>query len=83
MSRANPHLPGRLGNPDATLVDDERADPRLKAVAETLDMRPPHLAPINGDSSYRECLAYCSALDEFAAAEQPQLLANLPGSAAR
>ena len=27
-----PHLPGRLGNPDLTLADDPRADPRMVAV---------------------------------------------------
>ena len=78
MSKSNPRLPGKLGNPDATLADDERADPRLRAVADTLDLRPPDLTPVDGDSSYEECLAYCSALDETAAAEHPQLLANLP-----
>ena len=78
MSESNPRLPGKLGNPNASLADDERADPRLRAVAGLLDMRPPGVAAINGNSSYEECLAYCSALDEAAAAEHPQLLANLP-----
>lgn len=26
-----PHLPGRLGNPDLTLADDPRSDPRMIA----------------------------------------------------
>ena len=68
MSNSDPRLPGRLGNPDATLADDGRADPRLRAVAGTLELRPPEVAPVNGDSSYEECLAYCSALDEAAEA---------------
>ena len=78
MSNSDPRLPGRLGNPSATLADDERADPRLRAVAGTLELRPPEVAPVNGDSSYEECLAYCSAMDEAAEAEHPLLLANMP-----
>lgn len=78
MSQPNPRLPGKLGNPDATLADDERADPRLRAVSELLDLRPPGVAPLNADSPYEECLAYCAAMDEAVAAERPQLLENLP-----
>ena len=57
MSKSNPRLPGKLGNPDATLADDERADPRLRAVADTARPASPGPHPVDGDSSYEECLA--------------------------
>ena len=78
MSEINLPLPGKLGNPDATLADDERADPRLRAVAELLEIRPPGITPITGHSSYEECLDYCVAIEEAAAPVRQQLLDNLP-----
>jgi acetyl esterase/lipase len=35
---ATPHLPGRLGNPNMTLADDPRADPRMIAVMAPVGM---------------------------------------------
>ena len=52
-SNSNPQLPGRLGNPDAILADDERADPRLRAVADTLDPHPPDVTPVDGERVLR------------------------------
>ena len=78
MSETNLHLPGKLGNPGITLATDERADPRLRAVSDLLDVRPPGVSPISANSSYEECLAYCSAIEDAAAPERQQLLENLP-----
>ena len=78
MTESNSPLPGRLGNANATLADDGRADPRLRAISELLELRPPDIAPISADSTYEECLAYCSTLEEAAAAKHPELLVNLP-----
>ncbi|MFM2072610.1 MAG: hypothetical protein RLZZ623_2873, partial [Actinomycetota bacterium] len=39
-----PHLPGRLGNPDSTLANDPRSDPRMIAAMTPLglaDRTPP------------------------------------------
>lgn len=78
MSSKKPLPPGRLGNPDTTLATDERADPRLRAVAHLLDMRPPEIPPVDADSSYEECLAYCSAIEQAAEPERQQRLESLP-----
>ena len=45
MSETNLHLPGKLGNPGITLAADKRADPRLRAVSDLLDVRPPGSIP--------------------------------------
>ncbi len=49
---ATPHLPGRLGNPDLTLKEDPRADPRMIAAMEpfALGERTPAL-PVDSASS--------------------------------
>ena len=78
MSEINLPLPGKLGNPDATLADDDRADPRLRAIAGLLDMQPPGVTPTTAQSSYQECLDYCLAMEEAAAPERQHLLDNLP-----
>ena len=39
--RAAPILPGRLGNPDMTLADDPRADPRMIAAFAPLGIGGP------------------------------------------
>ena len=55
------HLPGRLGNPDATIETDGRCDPHLVSVA--MQGYAPGVAVPPADASYEDCLAYCAALE--------------------
>ena len=57
-------LPGRLGNDEATLATDERADPRIRALFAGAETLIPGLAPMAPDASYEDCLAYCLATEE-------------------
>ena len=74
----NPNLPGRLGNPNKTLGTDERADPRIiQALAAVggLESAP---TPVDGNSSYEDCLAYCLEFEQGSALMHPQQLAAMP-----
>ena len=65
MSEITPQLPGRLGNPDITLRDDPRADPRMLAAMDALGLLEPQPpAPVNASSSLEELLAFCVAAEE-------------------
>ncbi|HEY5663521.1 MAG TPA: alpha/beta hydrolase fold domain-containing protein [Ilumatobacter sp.] len=58
------HLPGRLGNPDLTLGDDPRTDPRVGAVFAALGLDgsggPP---PVDAASPYDQQLAFWDAAE--------------------
>ena len=55
------HLPGRLGNPNATIETDGRCDPRVVPVA--LQGYAPGIEMPPADASYEDCVAYCAALE--------------------
>lgn len=60
-----PQLPGRLGNPELTLRDDPRADPRMIKAMDALgllDDAPP--LPVSANSSIDELLAFCAMAEE-------------------
>ena len=57
------HLPGRLGRPDSTLLDDPRLDPRIRAVYETVGLAS-YDAP-GAEAGIDACRAFCA---EFEAA---------------
>ncbi len=61
MSKQQVELPGRLGDPDRTLGNDPRTDPRLAAVMTAVGLdghgEPP---PVDGSSPYDEQLAFCN-----------------------
>ena len=71
-------LPGRLGDPDLTLVADPRVDPRLAAVFGAEGTILPGMEPVAPEASYEECLAYCAALESASDAQESALLASLP-----
>ena len=54
-----PALPGRLGNPDMTLGDDPRADPRMVALLTEIGLLDAEPTPVTAASSMEELLAYC------------------------
>ncbi len=78
MTDRNVYLPGRLANPSATLETDERADPRIIEVLKAVGGFAPGVEPVRAGASYEECLAYCSAFEEAAAAGNEMLTAALP-----
>ena len=61
---SNPHLPGRLGNPDLTVDKDPRCDPRVAAVMAMQAEMQPEIEPVPADASYEACLAYCQAFED-------------------
>ena len=77
----NTNLPGRLGNPDATLEADSRADPRILAAMAVAGELAPGVEPVGADAGYEECLAYCQAFEDASAVANPAIIgrhARLP-----
>ena len=70
--------PGRLGNPDATLFNDRRADRRIAGVVEATGGIAGDLAAPASDASYEECLEFCAAFEAAAGAMNDELTAALP-----
>ncbi len=71
------HLPGRLGNPDMTILEDPRLDARIREVmAATAGIIPPIEPPPPGD--YEAALAYCTAFEEFNEATHPMQFDAIP-----
>lgn len=74
----NPNLPGKLGDPDRTILTDERTDPRIVEVLKlmgNLGGETPIPAP---DASLEECLAYCAEFEAAAAQAHPMTAAAMP-----
>jgi acetyl esterase/lipase len=78
VSHPTDFLPGRLGNPHASLEHDPRADPRIIAALKAVDGFGPVGTPVADDASYEECLAYCAEFEAVSAAGHPALLAAMP-----
>ena len=73
-------LPGRLGNPELTLLEDARLDPR---VAQVMAQMPPGgpaalLPKVTLTSTYEECLNWVSAMEDMLAAGDAAALAAMP-----
>ena len=78
MTNSHTYLPGRLGNPDSTLENDPRADPRIVAAVLQFGGFAPGVEPPEAGASYEDCLAYCEEFERTAALANPELLAALP-----
>lgn len=74
----NPNLPGRLGDPNRTLFNDKRADPRIVAALEAMGALGEGVEPVSLGASLSECLAYCEAFENVAAQAHPMMLAAMP-----
>lgn len=73
------HLPGRLGNPEATLETDPRADRRIVDVlVATGGLAPAADDPPPADASYEDCITYCSAFEEAAALAHEAMWEAMP-----
>ena len=64
-------LPGRLGNPEETLVSDPRTDPRIARTMAMLGELAPGVTQIDTNASYEEALTYCAAFVKAAALSHP------------
>jgi len=78
MSYSPEYLPGRLGNPDASLENDRRADPRIVAALKAVNGFEPAVPALPSHASYEDCLAYCAAFEAASAAAHPAMLAAMP-----
>lgn len=59
-----PKKPGRLGDPNLTLRDDPRADPRMIAAMEKLGLLETAPLPISSLSGIEELLSFCDMAEE-------------------
>ncbi|MFT7247151.1 MAG: acetyl esterase [Candidatus Azotimanducaceae bacterium] len=71
-------LPGRLGNPESTLLTDKRADPRIVAALEAMGGMADGVETPAPGASYEECLAYCQAFEAAMAEVHPMMVAAMP-----
>lgn len=78
MSNITTPQAGRFANPDATVVDDPRLDPRIKAVLAVVDSLAPGLDTPALNVDYETCLQYANEFERAAALPHPDLLANMP-----
>lgn len=74
-----PHLPGRLGDPEMVLGTDPRTDPRLvTALAEfDMDIAPPP-PPVNVDSPLQEIFEYIAEVETGLEEMSTALFSDLP-----
>lgn len=77
MANLNANLPGKLGDPEATLETDKRADPRIVA-ALAAGGGLPEVESIDVNTPYEECLSYCLTFEEVGAAAHPLMLEAMP-----
>ena len=73
-------LPGRLGDPALTLLEDKRLDPRVR---RALGAAPPggpgaSLPVVTLNSSYEHCLSWISAMEKMLMSQDAAALAAMP-----
>ena len=78
MTDVTRYLPGRLGNPEATLALDLRADPRIIQAISAVNGFEPAIEPLPRDAAYEDCLEYCASLEAIYAEANPLQLAAMP-----
>lgn len=83
-SKSDPHRdvsrPGRLGNPEMTMLDDMRLDPRVrKAMSGMPAGDPADLLPhVTLSSSYEECLQWVAAMETLHNEQDSAMRAAMP-----
>jgi acetyl esterase/lipase len=75
-SNGTPILPGKLGNPDLTIQDDPRVDPRLAAVMEMADEMPP--PPVDGYSPVEDIVEFIGLSEAGSVEHLAMSVAGLP-----
>lgn len=78
MPDSNPNLPGRLGNVEATLLEDERLDPRIKLAMELAGTLGDEVDALAADATLEECYDYCLAFEAAAEITHPAQLEMMP-----
>jgi acetyl esterase len=74
-----PHLPGRLGNPDLSIADDPRADPRMVAMMAPLGMAAHTPAmPVSVDAPLETLHEFIGESEAGFEMLFPMLLASMP-----
>ena len=73
-------LPGRLGNPALTLLEDKRLDPRVRRALAAAPAGGPgaSLPTVTLSSSYEQCLNWVSAMEKTLAGQDAAALAAMP-----
>lgn len=73
-------LPGRLGNPDLTMIEDPRLDPRVRrALAGAPPGGPAAALPrVTLESSYEQCLDWVSAMERMLMSQDAAAVAAMP-----
>ena len=71
-------LPGRLGDPNLTLVNDSRADPRITAIFQSAGVSGFGLEPIPLDASIERCRAWLQRFEEESAKQNEALFSRMP-----
>ncbi len=73
--------PGRIGDPDSTLITDPRLDPRIAAAFALAAELAPGVEPPPIGADYEACLAYCAAFEAASAAQHElaeQMMPDFP-----
>ena len=70
--------PGKLGNPNLTIQDDPRCDPRIAAVFEMAAALPSPEAPDAKGATLQQALEYTSVFEETAAQMHPAMVEAMP-----
>ena len=72
--------PGRLGDPEMTMLDDIRLDPRVREVMAGMPAGGPAamLPPVTLSSSYEECLEWVVAMEGLQDMQNAAMLAAMP-----
>jgi acetyl esterase/lipase len=73
-------LPGRLGNPNLTMTEDPRLDPRVAQLLANMpaDAVAATVPPVTEDSSYEECLDWVAGMEAMLASQHAAELAAMP-----
>ena len=74
----NPNLPGKLGDPSRTILNDPRTDPRIAATLEAVGNLGAGISIPGPDASYQENLEYCATFEASAAQMHPMVEAAMP-----
>ena len=83
-SKSDPHRdvsrPGRLGNPEMTMLDDMRLDPRVRKAMSGMPAGDPAalLPQVSLSSSYEDCLQWVAAMETLHNEQDSAMLATMP-----
>lgn len=71
-------LPGKLGNPDLGLVEDDRLDPRLARLMASMPAVAMEPVDISETASYEESLQWVDGMEEIMALQNEAAIAAMP-----